>query len=105
MISLEKLEELRHRAASESSLIGLLRPIETVLDGIPALAVMEAEAKRLQQGQRVPLESLGVLLPEGETLREAEAVLVTHAGTPIGMFRIEHGVLKTIRMFNLDARS
>lgn len=98
MISLEKLEELSHRAASESSLIGLLRPIETVLDGIPALAVMEAEAKRLQHGQRVKL-------PEGETLREAEAVLVTHTGIPIGMFRIEQGVLKTIRMFNLDARS
>jgi tRNA pseudouridine55 synthase len=97
-ISLEKLEEMRHRPGSESSLIGLIRPIETVLDGIPALAVMEAEAKRLQQGQRV-------LLPEGEPLREAEAVLVTHAGTPLGMFRIEHGVLKAIRMFNLDARS
>ncbi len=97
-ISLEKLEALRHRDGSENSLVGLIRPIETVLDGIPALAMMEAEAKRLKQGQRV-------LLPEGETLREAEAVLVTHAGTPIGMFRIELGVLKAIRMFNLDARS
>ena len=97
-ISLEKLEALRHRDGSENSLAHLIRPIETVLDGIPALAMMEAEARRLQQGQRV-------LLPEGETLREAEAVLVTHAGIPIGMFRIEQGVLKTIRMFNLDARS
>jgi tRNA pseudouridine55 synthase len=97
-ISLDKLEELRHRDGSENSFIGLLRPIETVLDGIPALAMMEAEAKRLKQGQRV-------LLPEGETLREAEAVLVTHAGIPVGMFRIEHGVLKPIRIFNLDARS
>jgi tRNA pseudouridine55 synthase len=97
-ISLEKLEELRHRPPSENSLIGLLRPLSTVLDGIPALAVKGAEAKRLQQGQRV-------LLPEGETLREAEAVLVTHDGTPLGLFRIEHGVLKAIRMFNLDARS
>ncbi len=105
MISLEKLEELSHRPASENSFAGLIRPIETVLDGIPALAMMEAEAKRLRQGQRVPLESLGVMLPEGETLREAEAVLVTHAGQPLGMFRIERGVLKTIRLFNLDARS
>ncbi len=97
-ISLEKLEALRHRDGSENSLAHLIRPIETVLDGIPALAMMEAEARRLKQGQRV-------LLHEGETLREAEAVLVTHAGTPVGMFRIEHGVLKPIRMFNLDARS
>jgi tRNA pseudouridine55 synthase len=97
-ISLEKLEELRHRPPSENSFVGLIRPLSTVLDGIPALAVKDAEAKRLQQGQRV-------LLPGGETLREAEAVLVTHDGTPLGMFRIEHGVLKAIRLFNLDARS
>lgn len=105
MISLEKLTEMVHRPGSENSLAGLLRPIETVLDGIPALAVMEAEAKRLQQGQRVPLENLRVLLPGGDTLREAEAVLATHAGRPIGLFRIERGVLKAIRMFNMDARS
>jgi tRNA pseudouridine55 synthase len=104
-ISLEKLEALCHRAASENSLAGLLRPIETVLDGIPALAVMDAEARRLQQGQRVPIKDMGVLPSEGETLREAEAVLVTSAGRPLGLFRIEHGVLKAIRLFNLDARS
>jgi tRNA pseudouridine55 synthase len=104
MISLEKLTELCQSPGSENSLIGLLRPIETVLDGIPALAVMDAEAKRLQQGQRVPLKT-GVLLPGGEALREAEAVLVTHAGRPLGMFRIDNGVLKPIRLFNLDARS
>jgi tRNA pseudouridine55 synthase len=104
-ISLEKLEALCHRPPSENSLAGLLRPIETVLDGIPALAVMDAEARRLQQGQRVPIKDMGVLPSEGETLREAEAVLVTSAGRPLGLFRIEHGVLKAIRLFNLDARS
>ncbi len=100
-ISLEKLAEVCERPASENSLAGFLRPIETVLDGIPALAVMEPEAKRLQQGQRVPIESMGVLLPAGKNLHEAEAVLVTHAGKPIGIFRIDKGVLKTIRLFNL----
>jgi tRNA pseudouridine55 synthase len=93
-ISLEKLEELRHRDPSENSLSGILRPIETVLDGIPALAVMDPEAARLRQGQRV-------LLPESLNFPDAEAVLVTHLGTPVGLFKIENGVLKTIRMFNL----
>ncbi len=97
-ISLEMLEQLCQSPPSENSLSGLLRPIETVLDGIPALAVMEAEAKRLQQGQKV-------LLPESEKLSEAEAVLVTLDGAPIGIFRLENRVLKTIRVFNLDARS
>ncbi len=93
-ISLEKLAEVCERHRSENSLAGLLRPIETVLDGIPALAVMEPEAKRLQQGQTV-------LLPASESLAEAEAVLVTHADKPLGIFRIDNRVLRTIRLFNL----
>jgi tRNA pseudouridine55 synthase len=100
-ISLEKLEELSHREPSENSLSGILRPIETVLDGIPALAVMDPEAARLRQGQRVPLENLGFLLSDATRMREAEAVLVTHSGTPLGLFKIENGVLKPIRLFNL----
>ncbi len=94
-ISLEKLEELSHMQPSENSLSGVLRPIETVLDGIPALAVMDPEAARLKQGQRVPIQNLGVLSPE------TEAVLVTHLEKPLGLFKIENGVLKPIRLFNL----
>jgi tRNA pseudouridine55 synthase len=93
-ISLEKLEELRHRQPSENSLSGILRPIETVLDGIPALAVMDPDAARLRQGMRV-------LLQDGQGPSEAEAVLVTHLGMPLGLFKIENRVLKTIRQFNL----
>jgi tRNA pseudouridine55 synthase len=104
-ISLEKLEEIVHRPASENSLAQILRPIETVLDGIPALTVMEPEAQRLRQGQRVPINQLGVSLPEAHRFLGAQAVLVTHAGQPLGLFRIENSVLKAIRLFNLDARS
>jgi tRNA pseudouridine55 synthase len=100
-ISLEKLEELSHREPSENSLSGILRPLSTVLDGIPALAVMDPEAARLRQGQRVPLENLGSLLPDALRIQEAEAVLVTHLEKPLGLFKVENGVLKTIRMFNL----
>jgi tRNA pseudouridine55 synthase len=93
-ISLEKLEEIVHRPASENSLSGILRPIDSVLDGIPALPVMDPVAARLRQGQRV-------LLPEAASFHGAEAVLVTHAGKPLGLFRVENGVLKTLRQFNL----
>jgi tRNA pseudouridine55 synthase len=93
-ISLEMLEELRNKPPSENSLSGILRPLSTVLDGIPALAVMDPEAARLKQGQRV-------LLTEALGQPDAEAVLVTHLGTPLGLFRIENGVLKAIRLFNL----
>jgi tRNA pseudouridine55 synthase len=93
-ISLETLEKIVHSPPSENSLSGLLRPIETVLDGIPALAVMVPEARRLQQGQKV-------LLPETEHVSEAEAVLITSEGKPLGLFSVEKRVLKTIRLFNL----
>jgi tRNA pseudouridine55 synthase len=93
-ISLETLEKIVHSPPSENSLSGLLRPIETVLDGIPALAVMVPEARRLQQGQKV-------LLPETEHVSEAEAVLITCDGKPLGLFSVEKRVLKTIRLFNL----
>jgi tRNA pseudouridine55 synthase len=93
MISLEKLEELSHKPPSENSLFGILRPIETVLVGIPALAVMESDANRLKQGQRV-------LLSEAQSIPDAEAVLITFAGQPLGLFSLENQVLKTIRQFN-----
>ncbi len=98
-ISLEKLEELSHRPPSENSLTRLLRPIETVLDGIPALAVMASEAQRLRQGQRIPIRQIASVREDfPET---AEVVLVTHDSVPLGLFSIENGTLKTIRMFNL----
>jgi tRNA pseudouridine55 synthase len=92
MISLEKLEELRHRDASENSLMCLLRPIETVLDGIPALAVMDPDAQRLRQGQQVLLR--------GDQILAAEVVLVTHDGRALGLCSIEKGSLKPKRLFN-----
>jgi tRNA pseudouridine55 synthase len=93
-ISLEKLEELSHRPPSENSLSGVLRPIETVLDGIPALAVMDPDAIRLRQGQ-------SVLLRGAHAPIAAEAVLVTTRGQPLGICSIEQGSLKPSRLFNL----
>ncbi len=93
-ISLEKLEELVHRDASENSLSGVLRPLSTVLDGIPALAVLDPDAARLRQGQ-------SVLLRGAQAPIAAEAVLVTTRGQPLGICSIEQGSLKTKRLFNL----
>jgi tRNA pseudouridine55 synthase len=93
-ISLEKLTELSHRDGSENSLLGILRPIETVLDGIPALAVMDLDAQRLRQGQTVLLRGANAPIA-------TEAVLVTHRGQPLGICSIEQGSLKTKRLFNL----
>ncbi|MFO1035010.1 MAG: tRNA pseudouridine(55) synthase TruB, partial [Hyphomicrobiales bacterium] len=94
MISLEKLGEVCNQPPSENSLSGVLRPIETVLDGIPALAVMDADAQRLRQGQFV-------LIRGAQAPVTAEVVLVTHGGKPLGLCSIEQGTLKPKRVFNL----
>jgi tRNA pseudouridine55 synthase len=94
MISLDMLEELSHKPAHEGALQGALRSIVTVLDGIPALAVMDQDAARLRQGQ-------SVLLRGANAPVSCEAVLVNHDGRPLGICEISQGSLKTKRLFNL----
>jgi tRNA pseudouridine55 synthase len=94
MISLEKLEELRHKAPGDNAMEGVLRPIETVLDGIPALAVKDAEAQRLRQGQKVLLRGASAPIAQ-------DAVLVMWGRRPLGICSIEKGALTPKRLFNL----
>ena len=94
MISLEMLEKLSHTSASDNALKGVLRSIVTVLDGIPALAVMDQDAAKLRQGQQVLLRGANAPI-------NCEAVLVNHDGRPLGICEISQGSLKTKRLFNL----
>ena len=94
MISLEMLEELRHRPDGVDALNGALRSIVTVLDGIPALAVMDQDAAKLRQGQSVLLRGANAPI-------NCDAVLVNHDGRPLGICEISQGSLKTKRLFNL----
>lgn len=94
MISLEKLEELSHKASGGNATTGVLLPIETVLDGIPALAVDEEKARRLRQGQPVLLRGANAPITE-------DAVLVTCGGKPVGIGQVGEGALKPKRLFNL----
>ena len=94
MISLEKLEELRHKAPGGNAMEGVLRPIETVLDGIPALAVKDAEAQRLRQGQKVLIRGANAPIAQ-------DAVLVMWGRRPLGICSIEKGALTPKRLFNL----
>lgn len=95
MISLEKLEEVSHKAPGGNAMEGVLRPIETVLDGIPAQAVTDAEAQRLKQGQKVLLRGANAPIAR-------DAVLVTWGGKPLGICSIEQGSLTPRRLFNLS---
>ncbi|PKU23336.1 tRNA pseudouridine(55) synthase TruB [Telmatospirillum siberiense] len=95
-ISLDMLEEFGHSAASAN----LVLPVETVLDDIPALALTEDEARRLQNGQSLSVLRLAALNPHtsisaGVTVRAmAEERLVALA-------RIDGAELRPIRVLNL----
>jgi tRNA pseudouridine55 synthase len=94
MISLEKLGELSHKAPGGNAMTGVLLPIETVLDGIPALAIDADQARRLRLGQAVLLRGANAPIAE-------DAVLVTCGGHPVGIATIGEGALKPKRLFNL----
>ncbi len=85
-ISLDKLMDLVHSAPLNSYLLS----VETALDGIPAVAVTESEAKRLRLGQtlRIPSSKQGT-------------VCVKSADDLIALANLDAGVLKPLRVFNL----
>lgn len=93
MISLEKLEKLAIGGPSEALQSALL-PLETVLDGIPALAVLDTDAAKLRQGQTVLLRGANAPISEA-------AVLIRCDNQPIAIGEISQGFLKTKRLFNL----
>ena len=88
-ISLSKLEALGHIPP----LLGALAPVETALDDIPALALTEAQADRLRQGQPVLLTRDAP--PSGALVRaELEGKLVALA-------RSDGATVQPVRVFNL----
>ena len=97
MISLEKLEEMGIGGPSEA-LKGALLPLETVLDGIPALAVLDNDAAKLRQGQKVLLRGASAPISEAAVLVR----LTSNLGTElVGIGEVSQGSLKIKRLFNL----
>jgi tRNA pseudouridine55 synthase len=88
-ISLPKLEALGHIPA----LLGVLAPVATALDDIPALALTEAQADRLRQGQPVLLTRDAP--PSGALLRAESGSRL------VALVRSEGASLKPVRVFNL----
>jgi tRNA pseudouridine55 synthase len=88
-ISLPKLEALGHIPA----LFGVLAPVATALDDIPALALTEAQADRLRQGQPVFLPEDA---PPSGTLLRAE-----FGSRLVALVRSDGAAVKPVRVFNL----
>jgi tRNA pseudouridine55 synthase len=103
MIPLEHLRHLGHSAPAEtgpeaiSPVAGLgqyLRPVETALDDIPALAVTRADAARLRRGQPVLLRGRDAPSIKGP-------VCAMSHGSLVALGEIERGELVPRRVFDL----
>jgi tRNA pseudouridine55 synthase len=95
-ISLDYLESLGHSPAAFEQ----LRPIETALDDIPALALSEIEANRLRCGQTVSFMAR-IHRQRIENLNGGDIVFVTAGGRPVAMARYEAGEIFPVRVLNL----
>ena len=93
-ISLAKLEELGHSAAGRDALFSVLKPVETALDDIPALAISGQDAARLKRGQPVLLRGRDAPILNGP-------VYATSRGSLVAVGEVSQGELRPTRVFNL----
>ena len=94
-IPLDKLMALGHIPPASDVLWTHLKPLETALDDIPALALNEDDASRLKQGQAVLLRGRDAPIFTGQ-------VLATHKGNPVALTEYLSGDLRPVRVFNHD---
>jgi tRNA pseudouridine55 synthase len=94
-ISLDSAIERRHSLRAS----GHLLPIETALDGIPALALTAAEAAQLRCGQLVRPRDIGVRA-NLERFAEGTVVSVWYDRAVIALARVENGGLRPARVIN-----
>ena len=95
-ISLDKLESLRHSAPLSEYLL----PVETVLDDIPALALTETEARKLSQGQAIPVLPVASRSPL-KNIGQGDVVRVMAEGRLVALAKINGGEIRAFRVMNL----
>ncbi len=93
-ISLETLERLSNSADGHEHLKKELRPVETALDGIPALAVSGSDAAELKRGKSIILRGRDAPIHSG-------LIYATSRGMLVALGEVDRGELKPTRVFNL----
>ncbi|MEP0338082.1 MAG: tRNA pseudouridine(55) synthase TruB [Alphaproteobacteria bacterium] len=96
-ISLDNLEALGHSARDS----GHLLPVETALDDIPALALTEAEARRLAQGQAIAALPVASRSPF-KNIRQGDMVSAMLNDRLVALAEIKGGEIRPVRVLNLD---
>lgn len=98
MISLDELDTLRHGASdSMKHFDAVIKPVATVLDDIPAVAVTRNDAARLYKGQAIFLRGRDALVFADEAYALLDGLL-------IALGHIKNGTLHPKRVFNLLAK-
>ncbi len=97
-ISLDMLETIGHSAPGCEALFRLLKPTQTALDDIPALAMGEADAARLKRGQPVLIRGRDAPILTGP-------VYATSRGILVALGEVTQGELRPTRVFNLAHRT
>lgn len=93
-ISLEILEKFSHSADDRDSLLQYLKPIQTVLDDIPALTVDGKDAARLKNGQSVLIRGRDAPILKG-------LVYALSGDRIIALGEVKQGSLHPVRVFNI----
>jgi len=93
-ISLERLGEIGNSDAGREALLGALLPVETALDGIPALAVSGPDAARLRRGKPIVLRGRDAPIHHG-------LIYATSRGTLVALGEVHQGELRPSRVFNI----
>ena len=85
------------------SILNKILPIKNVLDDIPALFLNEAETRRVQQGQKIKLNSLQ-FIKEFEVMHpnydEFDKVCAIKDENLVALIKIEDGILRPSRIIN-----
>lgn len=99
MVTLKKIEEIAIDATESvlDEVSKFIRPVETVLDDIPALAVDRADAVRLRNGQAVILRGREIPATNG-------MVGVLSAGELVVLAEYRQGALHPKRVFNFNQK-
>jgi tRNA pseudouridine55 synthase len=93
-VPLAELEQAAASPAGHDALGDLLRPVETALQGIPALSLSASDVAKLRRGQPVLLRGRDAPILSG-------TVYATSRGTLVAVGEFSQGELRPRRIFNL----
>jgi tRNA pseudouridine55 synthase len=96
-ISLDALEQVGH---NPPALAEYLLPIEAALDGIPAMALNEAETRRLRNGQAVSLLRK-IDLDRIAGLVDGDELVALHRGKAVALARYAKGEIRPVRVLQV----